>query len=53
MASYYLPQADGFGHAVDLAPLVGGATPWNNWQAFADLAAVVKACAADLGVPVE
>ncbi|WP_312993413.1 M15 family metallopeptidase [Achromobacter animicus] len=53
MASYHLPQADGLGHAVDLAPLVGGAIPWNNWQAFADLAAVVKACAADVGVPVE
>lgn len=53
MASYHLPQADGLGHAVDLAPLVGGAIPWNNWQAFADLAGVVKACAAELGVPVE
>ncbi len=53
MASYHLPQADGLGHAVDLAPLVGGAIPWNNWQAFADLASVVKACAAELGVPVE
>ncbi|MNK83451.1 hypothetical protein D3C87_1032660 [compost metagenome] len=53
MDSYHLPQADGLGHAVDLAPLVGGAIPWNNWQAFADLAAVVKACAAELGVPVE
>lgn len=53
MGSYHLPQADGFGHAVDLAPLVRGAIPWNDWQAFADLAAVVKACAAELGVPVE
>ena len=53
MASYHLPQADGLGRAVDLAPLVGGAIPWNNWQAFADLAAVVKTCAAELGVPVE
>ncbi|WP_454695586.1 M15 family metallopeptidase [Achromobacter aegrifaciens] len=53
MASYHLPQADGLSYAVDLAPLVGGAIPWNNWQAFANLAVVVKACAADLGVPVE
>lgn len=53
MASYHLPQADGLGHAVDLAPMVGGAIPWNNWQAFADLAAAVKICAAELGVPVE
>ncbi|MBD9417675.1 M15 family metallopeptidase [Achromobacter sp. ACM04] len=53
MNSYHLPQADGLGHAVDLAPLVGGAIPWNDWQAFADLASVLKACAAELGVPVE
>lgn len=53
MASYHLPQADGMSHAVDLAPLIDGTIPWNNWQAFADLASVVKACAAELGVPVE
>ncbi|WAI82286.1 MULTISPECIES: M15 family metallopeptidase [Achromobacter] len=53
MNSYHLPQADGFGHAVDLAPLVRRAIPWNDWLAFADLADVVKACAAELGVPVE
>lgn len=53
MASLHLPQADGLGHAVDLAPLMGGAIPWNNWQVFADLAAVVKACAVEPGVPVE
>lgn len=53
MNSYHLPQADGLGHAVDLAPLVRGAIPWNDWKAFADLAGVVKACAAELGVPVE
>ncbi|WP_088155632.1 M15 family metallopeptidase [Achromobacter xylosoxidans] len=50
--SLHLKQPDGYGHAVDLAPLVGGAIPWNNWQAFADLAGVVKACAAELGVSV-
>ena len=53
MNSYHLPQADGLGHAVDLAPLVGGAIPWNDWAQFKDLADVVKACAAELGVPVE
>jgi peptidoglycan L-alanyl-D-glutamate endopeptidase CwlK len=53
MNSYHLPQADGLGHAVDLAPLVRGAIPWNDWQAFADLAEVVKACATELGVPLE
>ncbi|OZI58702.1 M15 family metallopeptidase [Bordetella genomosp. 1] len=53
MESYHLPQADGLGHAVDLAPLVDGAIPWNNWAAFAELAGVVKACAAELGIPIE
>ncbi|WP_251882110.1 M15 family metallopeptidase [Achromobacter sp. Marseille-Q4954] len=53
MDSYHLPQADGLSHAVDLAPLIDGVIPWSNWQAFAGLAQVVKACAAELGVPVE
>lgn len=53
MNSYHLPQADGLGHAVDLAPLVGGAIPWNDWAQFKSLADVVKSCAAELGVPVE
>ncbi|CAB3847053.1 hypothetical protein LMG3482_01925 [Achromobacter deleyi] len=53
MDSYHLPQADGLGHAVDLAPLVGGVIPWNDWEQFRRLADVVKACAAELGVPVE
>ncbi|MEN4919453.1 M15 family metallopeptidase [Achromobacter spanius] len=53
MNGLHLRQADGYGHAVDLAPLVGGAIPWNEWARFKDLAEVVKACAADLGVPVE
>lgn len=53
IASYHLPQADGLGHAVDLAPLIDGEIPWNDWQAFADLAAVMKTCAYELGVPVE
>lgn len=51
--SLHLRQPDGYGRAVDLAPLVGGAIPWDRWQAFADLADVVKSCAAELGVPVE
>ncbi|MFY3082047.1 M15 family metallopeptidase [Achromobacter xylosoxidans] len=51
--SYHLKQADGYGHAVDLAPLVDGAIPWNDWAQFRALADTVKACAAELGVPVE
>ncbi|MFY2599466.1 M15 family metallopeptidase [Achromobacter xylosoxidans] len=51
--SYHLKQADGYGHAVDLAPLVGGAIPWDDWAQFRALADTVKACASELGVPVE
>ncbi|MEN5158975.1 M15 family metallopeptidase [Achromobacter spanius] len=53
MDSYHLPQADGLSHAVDLAPLVNRVIPWDDWEAFRRLADVVKACAAELGVPVE
>ncbi|MNV94590.1 hypothetical protein D3C71_1894020 [compost metagenome] len=53
MNGLHLKQATGYGHAVDLAPLVGGAIPWNDWEAFRRLADVVKACAAEQGVPVE
>lgn len=53
MNSYHLPQVDGLSDAVDLAPLVDGEIPWNNWKAFADLSAVVKASAGELGMPVE
>ncbi|MFA1686573.1 M15 family metallopeptidase [Achromobacter dolens] len=51
--SYHLKQTDGYGHAVDLAPLVGGAIPWDDWAQFRALAETVKECAAELGVPVE
>ncbi|WP_395757570.1 M15 family metallopeptidase [Achromobacter sp. EB05] len=51
--SLHLKQQDGYGHAVDLAPLVGGAIPWNDWEQFRRLADVVKACAAELGMPME
>ncbi|MGN3704454.1 M15 family metallopeptidase [Achromobacter xylosoxidans] len=51
--SYHLKQADGYGHAVDLAPIVGGAIPWDDWAQFRALADTVKACAVELGVPVE
>ncbi|MGK4923324.1 M15 family metallopeptidase [Bordetella hinzii] len=51
--SFHLKQADGWGHAVDLAPLVGGAIPWSDWAAFRGLADTMKACAAELRVPLE
>lgn len=53
MNGLHLMQASGYGHAVDLAPLVGKVIPWNDWSQFQQLAGVVLACAAELGVPVE
>lgn len=40
------------GHAVDLAPLVGGKVRW-DWPLYTKLAEVVKAAAKELGVPIE
>jgi len=51
--SLHLKQQDGYGHAVDLAPLIGGAIPWDDWEQFRHLADVVKVCAVELGTPVE
>ncbi|CAK7070535.1 MAG: hypothetical protein KER_03104 [Kerstersia gyiorum] len=53
MSSYHLPQATGYGHAVDLAPLVGKEIPWSDWAAFAGMADTVKSAAQELGVPIE
>lgn len=39
------------GHAVDLAPIVGGEVTW-KWPAFQPLQAHVKAAAKELGVPI-
>lgn len=40
------------GHAVDLAPLVDGKVRW-DWPLFYDLAAAMKAAAAELNLPLE
>ncbi len=40
------------GHAVDIAPLVGGEVRW-DWPLYHKLAPVVKQAAKDLGVPLE
>lgn len=39
------------GHAVDLAPIVGGKVRW-DWPPFHTLAAAMKAAAAELGVSI-
>ncbi len=53
MHSLHLPQASGFSHAVDLAPLVQDVIPWGEWERFAAVNAAMQASAAELGVPVE
>ncbi len=40
------------GHAVDLAPYVGGQVRW-DWPLYHKLAATVKKAAEDVGVPIE
>lgn len=40
------------GHAVDVAPIVGGKVSW-DWPLYHRLAPVIKAAAKELGVPIE
>lgn len=40
------------GHAVDIAPVIGGAVSW-DWPLYHRLAPVMKAAAAECGVPIE
>jgi peptidoglycan LD-endopeptidase CwlK len=41
------------GHAVDIAPLVGGKIPWNDWDKFATVANSVFEAADELGVLIQ
>lgn len=47
--SKHLPQADGFGHAVDLVPWIGGKARW-EWAAIYPIAAAVWQAASEQGV---
>lgn len=40
------------GHAVDIAPYIGGSVRW-DWPLYHQLAAIVKKCAGDEEVPVQ
>lgn len=58
MKSRHLVQPDGYGHAVDLAPVVdtdgdGDVEPSWHWPHYDVLAGVVKLAAEQVGVPVE
>jgi peptidoglycan L-alanyl-D-glutamate endopeptidase CwlK len=53
MDSKHLVQPDGWGHAVDLAPLIQGEIPWENWQAFHDLYVAMTYAAKQLRIIIE
>lgn len=50
--SYHLMQDSGYGHAVDIAPLVRGTIDWENLSQFWLLGGVGMAVAKQLGIPV-
>ena len=41
------------GHAVDLAPWIEKAVPWDDWSAFEQVASAMKQAAGELGVPLQ
>jgi peptidoglycan L-alanyl-D-glutamate endopeptidase CwlK len=49
LKSKHLKQADGFGHAVDLVPFIGGAPRW-EWPPIWAVAQAVDQAATELGV---
>jgi len=52
MKSKHLRQQDGYGHAVDLAPYVGGKIPWDDRKAFARVSKAMKAAATEIGATI-
>lgn len=52
MQSMHLIQRDGFGHAVDLAPLENGAIPWNDFSKFRLVAKAMQQAAAELDIKI-
>lgn len=50
MNSKHRPQADGFGHAVDLVPYINGKLRW-EWEPIYVIAAAVWQAAKELDVP--
>lgn len=49
MSSKHLPQADGFGHAVDLVPFINGQLRW-EWPPIFNIALAVDQAATEQGV---
>lgn len=54
LRSYHLPQADGYGHAVDIIPVVNGKPGWpNEPQYWTQINAAMKQAGKELNVPVK
>ncbi len=52
MNSRHIPAVNGFGHAVDLAPIVDGKVSW-DWKYYYPLAGAIKQAAREEGVEVQ
>lgn len=51
--SKHKKQADGYGHALDLVPVINGKIDWNDIQAFHMLATLMFRAAMELGHEIE
>ena len=49
--SKHLKQLDGYGHAVDLVPIIGGQPRW-EWPAIYPIALAMKKAAKELGITI-
>lgn len=52
MDSKHLVQADGYGHAVDLAAWVNGSVAWDPWDRYVAIADAVRRAAIQLDTPI-
>lgn len=52
MNSRHIKAANGYAHAIDVAPYVGGTIRW-DWPLYYQLEPIIKAAAAAEGVPIE
>lgn len=50
LKSNHFVGADGFGHAVDVAPIVNGVIPWSDERAFDAISVAMFRAAAEVGV---
>ena len=52
MKSRHIPGTNGFGHAIDFAPLIAGTISW-KWPAFTPLVALFKQASKSMNIPIE